>query len=124
MIARYNPNEPDTHAAGDAPPVSRQTRLFLWGFSVVLVVTAGTAFLFKLIEFVYTAVHGTGALTSFLIPVTNYLLVAAGFACLFFWAYLGGQFRNVERAKYRMLEMQDEIDRAERVSRTSSPKHP
>src|SRR6187551_3366672 len=104
MIARYKPNKRSESArsAGiDVPVTSRQTRVFLWVFSVVLVLTAGTAFLFKLIEFVYTAIHGSGALTSFLIPVMNYLIVAAGFACLFVWAYLRGQFHNVEKAKYR-----------------------
>ena len=93
-------------------PISRTTRRFLWVFSVVMVVTAGTAFIFKLIEFFYTATtKGSDALYSFLMPVLTYLVVAAGFACLFFWAVFGGQYRDVEGPKYRMLEMQDEIDR-------------
>ena len=92
----------------------RSNGLFLWVFSVAMVVTAGTAFVFKLIEFVYTAVNnGPGALTSFLIPVLNYLLVAAGFGCLFLWAYVTGQFRNVEAPKHRMLELEREWDRIE-----------
>ena len=43
----------------------------------------------------------------------NYLLVAAGFACMFLWAYFKGHFRDLEAPKYRMLEMQREIDRGE-----------
>ena len=101
-----NPPEPT------APPP--QTRRFLWVFSVTMVLTAGTAFIFKLIEFFLTATReGPGALASFLIPVLNYLMVAAGFFCLFLWAYLSGQFRDLEAPKYRMLEMQREFDRLE-----------
>ena len=93
---------------------SRGARLFLWVFSIAMVLTAGTAFVFKLIEFVHTALQpGPAAMASFLIPVLNYLIVAAGFALLFLWAYSTGQFRDLERPKYRMLEMQEEIDRQE-----------
>ncbi len=97
---------------------SPQVRLFLWVFSVVLVLVAGSAFIFKLMEFYATATtSGPSALASFLIPVLNYLLVAAGFFCLFLWAYLAGQFRDMEAAKYRMLELQAQIDFQEREAR-------
>lgn len=99
-------------AQSDAP--SPQARRFLWFFSIAMVLTAGSAFIFKLIEFFATATtSGPQALASFLIPVLNYLLVAAGFFCLFLWAYLSGQFRDLEAPKYRMLEMQRQIDRYE-----------
>jgi len=98
---------------GPAPP-SRGTRRFLWVFSIAMVLTAGTAFVFKLIEFIHTATtKGPEAMGSFLIPVLNYLMMAAGFGLLFLWAYFSGQFRDLEAAKYRMLEMQEEIDRQE-----------
>ncbi len=94
------------------PSLSPGSRVFLWVFSVVMVLTAGGAFLFKLCDFYITATtQGTQALASFLIPVLNYLIVALGFACLFMWAYFSGQFRDIEAPKYRMLEMQREIDR-------------
>jgi len=93
---------------------SRRSRLFLWIFSVTMILVAGTAFLFKLIEFFHTATtEGPNAMGSFLIPVLNYLLVAAGFGLLFLWAYFTGQFRDVERPKYRMLQMQRQIDAQE-----------
>jgi cbb3-type cytochrome oxidase maturation protein len=98
-----------------ATGTSPSTRAFLWCFSIVMVLTAGTAFVFKLIEFFLTAVKdGPGSLGSFLIPVLTYLIVAAGFACMFLWAYLSGQFKDIEHAKYRMLELQAQIDRAQR----------
>lgn len=97
----------------EQPPTSG-TRRFLWIFSVLMVVIAGTAFIFKLTEFFLTATReGPSALGSFLIPVLNYLLVAAGFMLLFLWAYFSGQFRDVEAPKYRMLEMQEQFDREE-----------
>ena len=98
------------------PPVerdsSRRVNWLLWTFSIVMIVVAGTAFVTKLIEFTSTATrHGSDALASFLIPVLNYLLVAAGFFCLFFWAYAKGHFRDIEGPKYRMLELEREYDR-------------
>ena len=89
--------------------------------SGALVVTAGTAFVMKLIEFFATATRsGSDALASFLIPVLNYLLVAAGFFCLFLWAYFSGQFRDLEAPKHRMLEMQREFDRQEALREVES----
>ncbi len=99
---------------------SRARNLFLWIFSIAMIVTAGTAFVFKLIEFVYTALNsGPGALSSFLIPVLTYLLVAAGFACLFLWAYVTGQFKDVEGPKYRMLELNEEWERRQQAARNA-----
>jgi len=89
-------------------------RWFMWIFGPLVIVVAGTAFIFKLIEFITVATtEGPDAMGTFLIPVMNYLLVAAGFLCLFLWAYFTGQYRDVEAPKYRMLEMQHEIDRQE-----------
>ena len=91
---------------------SKTARVFLWIFSITMIVTAGSAFGMKLIDFYITATReGSAALGSFLVPVMNYLFVAAGFGALFFWAYIRGQFRNVEEPKYRMLEHNLEYDR-------------
>lgn len=101
-----------TATAADDSGKRRQT--FLWVFGITMVLTAGTAFAFKLIEFYHVATTRTGdGLATFLIPVLTYLIVASGFACLFVWAYLRGQFTDVEAAKYRMLEMQRLIDQEE-----------
>ena len=87
-------------------------RWFLWIFGPTVIVVAGVAFIFKLTEFIYVATNkGPDSMGTFLIPVMNYLLVAAGFLCMFLWAYFTGQYRDVEAPKYRMLEMQAEIDR-------------
>jgi cbb3-type cytochrome oxidase maturation protein len=103
-----------TKSTDGTSATSPRVRWFLWVFSVAMILTAGTAFLFKLIEFFVTATsEGPSALASFLIPVLNYLLVATGFLFLFLWAYFSGQFRDVESAKYRMLEMQEQINKQE-----------
>lgn len=107
--------------AAPLPKPSRGARTFVWAFGSLMVLTAGTAFLFKLIEFVWVATRpSSDAVASFLIPVLNYLVVAAGFACLFLWAYARGEFRDVEGTARRMLEMQERIDRVEAASRRRS----
>lgn len=103
--------------------LSRGSRTFLWVFSFAMVITAGSAFMIKLIEFLYefssarnTVPGGGGVRHGFIFaisPLMTYLVVAAGFACLFAWAYFSGQYRDVEGPKYRMLQMQDEFDRFE-----------
>ena len=98
-----------------SPEPSRRAQWFLWAFSILMIVVAGSAFFMKLFEFTATATRqGSDALASFLIPVLNYLLVAAGFFCLFFWAYAKGHFRDIEAPKYRMLELEREYDRMAR----------
>jgi cbb3-type cytochrome oxidase maturation protein len=54
-------------------------------------------------------------------PVLTYLLVAAGYLLLFLWAYASGQFRDLEGPKYRMLEMQEDIDRLEAARPAKKP---
>ena len=108
-MAPLKPVRPESGPRGGSP---RAQRLFLWIFSIAMVVTAGSAFAMKLIDFYITATReGAAALGSFLVPVMNYLFVAAGFAALFLWAHSRGQFRNVEAPKYRMLEQNIECDR-------------
>lgn len=119
MIAKGKPRPPEN--SREPQPLSRGKRRFLWIFSIAMVVTAGSAFIIKLIEFIYefsaasnTVPGGEGMRHGFFFavsPLITYLIVAAGFACLFAWAYFSGQFRDVEAPKYRMLDMQDEIDR-------------
>lgn len=89
---------------------SRRVHRFVWGFGVIMVVIAGGGFIFKLIEFL-SAFNSGEPFQFSIIPVMTYLIVAAGFGCLFMWAYLAGQFKDIEGPKYRMLEMQDEFDR-------------
>lgn len=98
--------------AAREPQASRGKTVFLWVFSLTMVITAGCAFLMKVVDFWITATReGSSAMASFLIPVLNYLCVAAGFGLLFLWAYSRGQFRDVEGQKHRMLELNERFDR-------------
>lgn len=101
----------DWHAMQEQTP--RSVHRFVWAFGTFMVVVAAGGFLFKLYEF-FHAFLGDHPMNFSLIPVMTYLIVAAGFGCLFMWAYLSGQYKNIEGPKYRMLEMQQEIDEAER----------
>ncbi|MCC7409848.1 MAG: cbb3-type cytochrome oxidase assembly protein [Phycisphaeraceae bacterium] len=114
MIAKYTDKDAPQPKRDPLTPVplSRTSRRFLWVFSIVMVAVAGTAFLFKLIEFSISFLSDK-SVEAGLIPLVTYLIVAAGFACLFAWATLSGHYRDVEAPKYRMLQMQDEIDAAE-----------
>ena len=98
--------------AEDAGTASNRVNRFVWGFGVIMVIIAGGGFIFKLIEF-FVAFLGDHPMNFSILPVMTYLIVAAGYLCLFMWAYLTGQFKNIEGPKYRMLEMQQEIDAAE-----------
>lgn len=89
---------------------TRRVHRFVWGFGVIMVLIAGGGFIFKLIEFL-TAFNSGEPFQFSIIPVMTYLIVAAGFGCLFMWAYLSGQFKDIEGPKYRMLEMQEEFDK-------------
>ena len=47
-------------------------------------------------------------------PVVNYLLASLGFFCLLCWATLGGMFRDIERPKETMLEIERRLDEQSR----------
>jgi len=43
-------------------------------------------------------------------PLTNYLLASGGFLCLLGWAAAQGMFRNIEKPKYTMLDIDTLLD--------------
>ncbi|MEX2213505.1 MAG: cbb3-type cytochrome oxidase assembly protein [Phycisphaeraceae bacterium] len=103
-----------------SPRGSAAANRFVWGFGIVMVLIAGGAFLMKLIEFGAVLLSDEPMQFAFL-PVVTYLMVAAGFGCLFMWAYVTGKFKDIEGPKYRMLEMQEEIDRTGTLSQKPDP---
>lgn len=85
---------------------------FLLAFGVFVIVAGALGFGAKLLEMIMTAVRGREhAFTA--PPVVGYLFVAGGYLFLLGAATLQGMFRNVERPKYRMLELEEEINEAE-----------
>jgi len=71
-------------------------------FFVLAVLIAGVMFCFKLFAFMQTVLRDDLAGFAF-DPIFVYGFVAVGFLLLLAWAYMTGQFRNVEQAKYDML---------------------
>lgn len=48
-----------------------------------------------------------GAMAQYWVAVFIGLLALGGFGALFVWAWLSGQFRDVEAPKHRMLELDE-----------------
>jgi hypothetical protein len=93
-------------------PKSRGKTVVLWIIAVGIMVPGGVGFFDKLIQFFRTfASDEAGGFT--LVPIMNYLLVAAGFICLLIWAVARGMFRDIEGPKYTMLEREARLERSE-----------
>ena len=79
---------------------------------MVILVTcvAGLAFMNKMTDFVLTIVHddveGFG-----IVSVATYLMGMLPLLLLTLWAAFSGRFRDIERPKYRMFELDQEIER-------------
>jgi hypothetical protein len=88
----------------------RRRNLTVLALMIGVVLIAGTGFVYKMTEFAVTIsrgeVEGFGA-----VAVATYLIGMLPIVCIALWATLTGRFRDIERPKVRMLELQDEIDR-------------
>jgi hypothetical protein len=84
--------------------------LVVVGFAVAVLVIAGLGFVYKMTEFSMTIVkddvEGFGGAA-----VAVYLLGVVPMVFLNLWAVFTGRFRDIERPKYRMLELDQEIER-------------
>jgi len=98
-----------------APQGSQRSRLknfVLWFMSIGIIIPGAYGFIAKLLDFIKTLdTDNEGAFT--IIPISNYLIMAAGFVCLLVWATAHGMFRDIEKPKYTMLERDEAIERAE-----------
>ena len=72
-------------------------------FFCTAVTLAGCMFIFKLSQFLATIRKDELAGFAF-DPIIVYGVVAAGFLFMLAWAFLSGQFKDVESPKYEMLE--------------------
>jgi hypothetical protein len=82
----------------------------VFGFAVVVMAVAGLGFAYKMAEFVVTItqdeVQGFGA-----VAVATYLIGMLPIVFLTLWGVLSGKFRDIERPKFRLLELDREIER-------------
>jgi len=87
---------------------------FLVGTWGILGVTfaAGT-FIYKLIEITETIPMNEVAGFA-VMQVITYFLVAIGFFSLFIWSFLKGDFKDIEKVKYKVLEMEEKAQEMER----------
>jgi nitrogen fixation-related uncharacterized protein len=89
----------------------RATHIF---FTTVCLI-AGCMFFFKLHEFLRTIKKDELAGFAF-DPILTYGFVALGFFFLLVWAFLTGQFKDIERTKHEMLERVAQQERDEGLS--------
>jgi hypothetical protein len=89
----------------------RVGRITLWVGCAVAALT----FAYKIVEFVWT-LDSPEAPGFAVVPVVTYFIVATGWVLLFAWAYLHGQFADMERPKTTLLEREDALDRQDRSS--------
>ena len=81
-------------------------------FFITVSLMAGCMFVFKLFSFMETDKREELAGFAF-DPIMIYAFVAAGFLVLLGWAYLTGQFRDIEQPKYDMFKRIAEQERQE-----------
>jgi hypothetical protein len=89
-------------------PTSKGVILFVMAILVTCV--AGLAFMNKMTEFVLTIVHDDVAGFG-IVSVATYLMGMLPLLLLTLWAAFSGRFRDIERPKYRMFELDQEIER-------------
>ncbi|HEY8514073.1 MAG TPA: hypothetical protein VIS07_01000 [Candidatus Binatia bacterium] len=82
----------------------------LFAMTVLVMAVAGLAFVYKMAEFAMTMIEddvvGFGAVT-----VVTYLLGMLPILFMTLWAVFSGRFRDIEAPKYRMLELDEQIER-------------
>jgi nitrogen fixation-related uncharacterized protein len=96
-------------SAALATPPRKKSRVGAVVLGVGTVVAALT-FSYKIVEFVMT-LDSPEAPGFAVVPVVTYFIVAAGYVLLFLWAYLNGQFADMERPKDTFLKREAELDR-------------
>lgn len=90
--------------------MNTRSKRFMWISMIVGIVFGGGAFVYKVVEFLFTlSSPETRGFAE--VPVMVYFCVAGGWLCLLAWCFLTGKFKNNEQAKFDMLRMEEEYDR-------------
>lgn len=90
----------------------KRDRTLVLSFFTLAVTVAGCMFVYKLSAFLTTIRKDELAGFAF-DPIIIYATVAIGFLFLLAWAFLTGQFRDVERPKFEMIENYDARESAD-----------
>ena len=91
---------------------SRAKRNTLLVIAAVILIPGAYGFIEKLIQF-FRMLRVDRGVDFTLVPISNYLFVAAGMACMLVWAVLHGMFRDIEAPKFDMLEREEALERGE-----------
>jgi uncharacterized membrane protein YhaH (DUF805 family) len=96
--------------------------LAVFSFAVLVLVVAGLGFTYKMSEFAMTIVEGDiagfGAAA-----VSVYLIGIVPILFLTLWAVFTGRFHDIERPKYRLFELDDEIERGGELGNATGGRH-
>ena len=94
--------------------MSKGRKIFLITMVIAVVLMAGVPFSYRLISW---AIVGTSASDDahsvFIVITTTYLFGMLTFASFFMWAFLRGEFNNIEASKFDMIDMDKRYDRVE-----------
>ncbi|KAA3604942.1 MAG: cbb3-type cytochrome oxidase assembly protein CcoS [Planctomycetota bacterium] len=90
--------------------VNDRFRIGLTIFFGTVSILAGGGFLYKLYEF-FMSIDDKNIIGFAIAPLVNYVLVAGGFLALLVWAFLSGQFSDIEKPKIDLLIDQEKYDR-------------
>ena len=106
----------------DRRPVRRVSArtIAVVGFSTAVLLIAGLGFTYKMTEFALTIVkddvEGFGA-----VAISLYLMGMLPIVFITLWAVLSGRFRDIERPKYRLLELNADLMAAPSTSVRARP---
>ena len=93
-----------------AERMERREKMVLWVAMILGILCAGTAFAYKVAEFMFTL--GSNDVQGFAdVPVTIYFVVAAGWLALLAWSWVTGKFKDIESTKWDMLRQEMEYER-------------
>jgi hypothetical protein len=90
----------------------------VFAFAIAIMVIAGASFIYKMTEFAMTIVRndieGFGA-----VAVATYLIGMLPIVFITLWAVFTGKFSDIERPKFRLFELDQEIERGGELVRTA-----
>ncbi len=95
------------------PKTDRRNRRLVLTFFGTAIAVGGCLFIFKLVAFLSTVQRDEMAGFAFN-PILIYGFVAAGFLLLLAWAFMTGQFHDIEGIKYEWMERYYEQERLEK----------
>jgi hypothetical protein len=97
-------------ALPDEDNMERRGKIILWTAMIAGLVAAGTAFTYKVAEFIFTL--GSKDVQGFAdVPVTVYFVVACGWLCLLAFCFASGKFKDIESSKWDMLKQELDHER-------------